>query len=181
MLKVAYRDLPHKTEFEGVILNLNDKSSIEAVYRILINPAKSYNPNAVIDGILVVEMILGGVETVLGVFQYPVFGPTVMFGLGGVFVEVLKDVAFRVAPFGLDEARRMINEICGRELLNGVRGAKASDTEALAKSLSNLSVFVANNSDFIHSIEINPFIVMSEGGVAADALIISREKSSGKN
>ena len=104
-----------------------------------------------------------------------------MFGLGGVFVEVLKDVAFRVAPFGLDEARRMINEICGRELLNGVRGAKASDTEALAKSLSNLSVFVANNSDFIHSIEINPFIVMSEGGVAADALIISREKSSGKN
>ena len=82
-------------------------------------------PDARIDGVIVAEMVSGGIETVMGVVSDPVFGPAVMFGLGGVFVEVLKDVTFRLAPFGMDEARRMIEEIQGRAMLDGVRGAPA--------------------------------------------------------
>jgi len=109
------------------------------------------------------------------VVRDPVFGPVVMFGIGGVFVEVLKDVTFRVAPFGADEARRMIDGIRGRAMLDGVRGAPPSDIDALADALSKLSVFAAANAETVESIDVNPFIVLPKGAVAVDALIIPRE------
>ena len=117
-------------------------------------------------------MITGGIETVLGVTKDPVFGPTVMFGLGGVFVEVLKDVTFRVAPFGPKEAHRMIDEIRGRAVLDGARGAPPADIDALANAISTLSIFAAENSDTIQTIDINPFLALPKGAVAVDALII---------
>ena len=172
VLKVASPNIPHKTEIGGVLLNLTTKEEVEEGYKKLITSVQSNAPEAKIDGIIVAEMISGGIETVLGVTNDPVFGPTVMFGLGGVFVEVLKDVAFRVAPFGTEEARRMIDEIRGRAVLDGARGAPPADIEALANAISALSIFAAENSDNIQTIDINPFIVLPKGAVAVDALII---------
>ncbi len=119
----------------------------------------------------------GGVETILGVQRDPLFGPAVMFGLGGVFVEVLGDVVFRLAPFGLDEARRMIREIKGFKLLEGVRGAPPADLEALAEALVRLSVLAAAEQARIEGIDVNPFLVLPEGqgAVALDALIVLRQ------
>ena len=172
VLKVASPNIPHKTEIGGVLLNLTTKEEVEEGYKKLITSVQSNAPEAKIDGIIVAEMISGGIETVLGVNNDPVFGPTVMFGLGGVFVEVLKDVAFRVAPFGTEEARRMIDEIRGRAVLDGARGAPPADIEALANAISALSIFAAENSDNIQTIDINPFIALPKGAVAVDALII---------
>ena len=97
-----------------------------------------------------------------------------MFGLGGVFVEVLKDVSFRLAPFGIDEAHRMIDEIRGRAMLDGVRGAPPADLDALADALARLSVFADANAGRLESIDINPFIALPRGGAAVDALIVPR-------
>ena len=172
VLKVASPDIPHKTEIGGVFINLTTKEEVEESYQKLITNVQSNAPKAKIDGIIVAEMITGGIETVLGVTKDPVFGPTVMFGLGGVFVEVLKDVTFRVAPFGPEEAHRMIDEIRGRAVLDGARGAPPADLDALANTISRLSIFAAENSDTIQTIDINPFLALPKGAVAVDALII---------
>ena len=172
VLKVASPDIPHKTEIGGVLLNLTTKEEVEESYQKLITNVQSNAPKAKIDGIIVAEMITGGIETVLGVTKDPVFGPTVMFGLGGVFVEVLKDVTFRVAPFGPEEAHRMIDEIRGRAVLDGARGAPPADLDALANAISKLSIFAAENSDTIQTIDINPFLALPKGALAVDALII---------
>ena len=172
VLKIASPDIQHKTEIGGVLLNLTSKEEVEAGYYKLMGNVEVGAPNAKVEGIIVAEMVSGGVETVLGVTRDPVFGPTVMFGLGGVFVEVFKDITFRVAPFGVEEAHRMIDEIRGRAILDGVRGAPAVDIEALAKAISALSIFAAANADTIETIDINPFLVLPKGAVALDALII---------
>ena len=119
-------------------------------------------------------MITDGVETVLGVINDPIFGPAVMFGLGGVFVEVLGDVTFRLAPFDITEAHRMISEIKGIKMLHGARGAQPSDINSIAEALVNLSVFAHENAEKISSIDINPFMVRpnGEGAAGVDALII---------
>ena len=128
------------------------------------------------DGVLVAPMVAGGVETILGVQRDPLFGPAVMFGLGGVFVEALDDVVFRLAPFGLDEARRMIREIKGFKVLQGLRGAPPADLDALAEALARLSALAATGAERIESIDVNPFLVLPEGqgAVALDALIVPR-------
>jgi len=172
VMKIASPDLPHKTEIGGVLLNIDDEQSIRDGHATLIERASTAKPDAQIDGVIVAEMIKGGVETVMGVVRDPVFGPVVMFGIGGVFVEVLKDVSFRVAPFGVDEAHRMIDQIRGRAMLDGVRGAPPSDIAALADALSRLSVFAAANAESIESIDVNPFIVLPKGAAAVDALIV---------
>ena len=177
VLKVASPDIPHKTEIGGVLLNLTTKEEVEESYQKLITNVQSNAPKAKIDGIIVAEMITGGIETVLGVTKDPVFGPTVMFGLGGVFVEVLKDVTFRVAPFGPEEAHRMIDEIRGRAVLDGARGAPPADLNALANAISKLSIFAAENSDTIQTIDINPFLALPKGALAVDALIIPSSAS----
>lgn len=133
-------------------------------------------PKAAIEGCLLAPMIDGGVETIIGVSSDPVFGPIIMFGLGGVLVEVLEDVSFRAAPFGVAEAHRMIDEIKGRKVLDGVRGAPAADVGALAAALSQLSLFAAANADRIESIDANPFLVREKGcgAMALDAVIITK-------
>lgn len=172
VLKIASPDITHKTEIGGVLVNVDGPDAVAEGFATLMERARSARPDAAIDGVIVAAMVSGGVETVLGVVRDPLFGPAVMFGLGGVFVEVLKDVTFRLAPFGVDEARRMIEEIKGRAMLDGVRGAPPSDIDALAEALSRLSVFAAANADRIESIDINPFIVLPDGAIAVDALIV---------
>lgn len=174
VLKIVSPDILHKTEIGGVLIGINDADAVREGYDAILSRAVAAYPDAVIEGILVSEMISGGVETVLGVSRDPVFGPTVMFGLGGVFVEVLKDVTFRIAPFGNDEAHRMIDEIKGRAVLDGVRGAPPADIDALATALARLSVFAAENADTLESIDINPFVVLPEGACALDAVIVPR-------
>ncbi len=178
-LKIASPDILHKTEIGGVLLNVEGGAAVADGARTLLRRAAERAPEARIDGVLVSGMVAGGVETVLGAVCDPVFGPAVMFGLGGVFVEALEDVSFRLAPFGVDEAHRMIGEIRGRAVLDGVRGAPPADLDALAGALARLSVFAAANAGRIESVDINPFIALPEGGAAADALIVPRADRAG--
>ncbi len=175
VMKIASPDIQHKTEIGGVLLGLDSEADVRQAYQTLTSRAATARPDARLDGILVGEMVDGGVETVLGVVNDPVFGPAVMFGLGGVFVEVLKDVVFRLAPFGLDEAHRMIDQIQGRAMLDGVRGQAPADRQALAQALASLSVYAATHADKIESIDINPFIVQADGAIAVDALIVTQQ------
>ena len=173
-LKIVSSDILHKTEMGGVALNLNNTNDIENAFNRITEAGKTHYPNAEIDGVIVSEMITDGVETVLGVINDPIFGPAVMFGLGGVFVEVLGDVTFRLAPFDITEAHRMISEIKGIKMLHGARGAQPSDINSIAEALVNLSVFAHENAEKISSIDINPFMVRpnGEGAAGVDALII---------
>ena len=176
VLKIVSADIQHKSDIGGVKLNLQSVDEVRAGYQTIMAAVGRRAKNAAIDGVLVAPMISGGVETIMGVHRDPVFGPVVLFGLGGIFVEVLRDVTFRVAPFGLDEAHRMIDEVRGRALLDGVRGQPAADVDALALGLCQLSVFAAAHADVIESIDINPFLVKSkgEGAIAVDALILTQ-------
>ena len=132
VLKIVSPDIEHKTEIGGVIVGVADRAGVEAGHATLMQRAAEHRPDAAIEGVLVAPMARKGVEVIVGVSRDPVFGPAVMFGLGGVHVEVLKDVTFRLAPFGRDEAFRMIDGIRGRAMLDGVRGALPSDVDALA-------------------------------------------------
>jgi hypothetical protein len=128
-------------------------------------------------------MVKGGVEMILGVQNDAVFGPVVMLGLGGIFVEVLRDVTFRIAPFGVEEARHMIAELRGAAILEGARGQPPCDVEALAEALSRLSVFAAAQRNQFTSIDVNPLLVRPKGqGTAAlDALILTPTATSGED
>ena len=178
-LKVASADIAHKSDVGGVMLRLGDAKAVEAGYAALIKRVQKARPKARLDGVLVAPMISGGVEVILGVNRDPTFGPVVMFGLGGVLVEVLKDVTFRLAPFGEDEAHAMIREVKGFPILKGVRGQPAADIGALAKALARLSVFAAAHGERLDSIDINPMIVLprGKGAFAVDALIVPRRQT----
>jgi succinyl-CoA synthetase beta subunit len=177
-LKINSPDIAHKSEIGGVLLNVATPEAAAVGYRTLIERARAAAPKARLDGVLVAPMITDGVETILGVKRDPVFGPVVMFGLGGIFVEVLKDVALRIAPFGLEEARAMIREIQGFPLLDGARGRPKADVEAAAQALSRLSLYAAAMGDRLDSIDINPFIVRpaGKGALAVDALVVPAGK-----
>jgi len=176
VLKIASADIAHKSEIGGVLIGLQDEAQVREGFRTLMQRAGTHAPQARLDGVVVARLAGRGVETILGVVRDPVFGAVVMFGLGGVFVEAFKDVAFRVAPFGTDEARAMINEVKGRVLLTGLRGQPPSDENALADAIAALSVYAARHEADIESIDINPFVVLpqGQGGLALDALIVPR-------
>lgn len=174
VLKIVSPDILHKTDVGGVALSLQDGDAVAEAFTLTTDRARAAVPNARIEGCLVAPMIRGGVETILGVQRDPVFGPVVMFGLGGVLVEVMRDVSFRVAPFDEAEALRMIGETRASAVLRGVRGAPAADVATLARALSRLSLFAAAHADTILSIDVNPFLVLpqGEGAVALDAVIL---------
>jgi acyl-CoA synthetase (NDP forming) len=174
-LKVASKDIPHKSEIGGVALDLRDKEAVATAYAALRGRAAQHAPKARLDGILVSPMLRGGVETILGVNRDPVFGPVVVFGLGGIFVEIMKDSVLRLAPFGRDTAMEMIRSIKGFPLLDGARGKPKMDLEALADALAKLSAYAAANAGKIESIDVNPFIVLPQGAMAVDALIVPRK------
>ncbi len=172
-MKIVSPDILHKTEIGGVRLNLASADAVRGAFAAITDAARNRAPRAAISGCLVAPMLTGGVETILGIHMDPVFGPLVMFGLGGVLVEVLEDVSFRVAPFDDGEAHRMIDEIKGRAVLDGVRGAPAADIDALAAALATLSRFAATQADRLLSVDLNPFVVLprGEGAVALDAVL----------
>ena len=171
-LKVLSPDLAHKSEAGGVRLNLADVASVAQAWDAMMAKVRAKAPDARIDGALLAPMVTGGVETVLGIHRDPVFGPVAMFGLGGVFVEVLKDVAFALAPLTRDAARALILSVKGSALLQGARGRPAVDLDALADALVALSRFAVAHAEDVASVEINPFIALPQGGVGVDAVIL---------
>lgn len=176
VLKIASPDIAHKTEIGGVVVGVKSEQEARTAGAAVLERARQAQPTAQIEGILVAPMAGEGLEVIAGVARDPVFGPVVMFGLGGIFVEVLQDVTFRSAPFGVAEARRMIREIRGHSMFDGVRGKRPTDIGPLAKMLSALSVFAAINADTIESIDLNPIRLLEDGArpVALDALIVPR-------
>lgn len=177
-MKVVSGDIQHKSDIGGVILNVKDADAAGTAFDTIIANAKAHVPDAALDGVLVAPMAPQGIETIVGVMRDPVFGPVVMFGLGGVLVEVLKDVTFSIAPFDEKDAMAMIRRIKGYPILEGVRGGGRSDIEALAKVLSDLSRFAARNADAIESLDLNPLRILpgKGGAVALDAVIVPRRK-----
>ncbi len=173
-MKIASADIAHKTEIGGVLLNVDGMDDVRSGFETLMERARTARPDAQVDGVIVSEMAGEGVETVIGVQIDPTFGPMVMFGLGGVFVEVLQDVSFRLAPFGLGEARAMIAETKGAKLLEGVRGGRPVDSEALAEALARISVFAAANAERLETVDLNPVLVREHRVLALDALIIPK-------
>jgi acyl-CoA synthetase (NDP forming) len=176
-LKVQSPDISHKTEARAVRLGIAADGELAAAYDEVIANARAYRKGARIEGVLVQEMAEGGVEAILGVANDPLFGPAVMFGLGGIFAEVLKDVSFRLAPVTASVAREMVEEIAAYPVLAGARGRPRADVNALVDAIVRLSALAVDLKDCIAELDINPLFVSAEGkGVkAADALIKPRQ------
>ncbi len=176
-LKVDSPDIPHKTEAGAVFLNLASADEVRKAYAAILQNAGDYKPDARINGVLVQEMLPEGIEVIIGVTKDPVFGPTIMFGLGGIFVEVLKDVSFRVAPLSRGDALDMIKEIKGYQVLKGVRGRPPADIEALTSVIMKISTLATALKDQVKELDINPLVVYPEGkGVkVADAMVVIKE------
>jgi acetyltransferase len=179
VLKVDSPDILHKSEANAIRVGVGSKEEITQIYDELIDNARKYNSNARINGISVQEMIQGGSEVMIGMSQDPQFGPTIAFGLGGIFVEILKDISLRVAPLSPADAEQMVKEIKGYPILTGVRGKRRSDIEAIVDVLQKISRMAQDWKGTISEIDINPLIVFDEGrGVkAADALIVLKKFS----
>jgi acetate---CoA ligase (ADP-forming) len=178
VMKILSPYILHKSEIGGVLLNITNEASVRDGFDVLISRAGKHCPNARIDGVLVAKQLTGGVECILGVHRDPVFGPIAMFGLGGIFVEIMKDVVLHRCPFGEDVALNLIRSIKGAPLLLGARGGPVVDVVALAKMLSNLSIFAAAQSQWT-SIDLNPVVALpvdqGGGAFALDAAIVLAE------
>jgi acyl-CoA synthetase (NDP forming) len=172
-IKVQSPDISHKTEARAVKLGIQSDAQLAAAYDEVLANAKAYNSEAKLEGVLVQEMLSGGIEAILGITNDPLFGPAVMFGLGGIFAEIMKDVSFRLAPVTPAMAREMIAEIKGYSLLTGARGQAHADVDALADAIVRLSALAVDLTDQVAELDINPLFVMEKGkGVkAVDALI----------
>ena len=173
-MKILSPDLEHKTEGDAVALGIAPEDAA-GEHDALLARARAYDSHAEIRGTLLAPMV-GGVECILGMRRDPVFGPVVMVGTGGILAEVVNDVAFRKAPIDHAEAKRMITELAGAKVLEGVRGRPRCDMDALAGAIAALSRFAAAHADVVESVDVNPFVVLpeGEGGLALDALIIER-------
>lgn len=171
VMKIVSPDILHKTDAKGVILNVDSETKAQQAYNTLLVNAKEYNDKADIFGVMLTPMLAGGVECIIGSNYDTTFGPTIMFGLGGIFVEVLKDVAFRVAPINAPEANRMLHEIKGYPLLEGVRGQKGVDISALADAVIRTSYMASELSD-VAEIDLNPVFATEDGLDIVDARIV---------
>ena len=178
VLKIVSPDILHKSDAGGVKVNLRDEAAVRAAFAMIMQNAKNYKADADIHGILVAEMAPAGTEVICGSTNDPQFGPTVMFGLGGIFVEVLKDVTFRVAPISEEVALEMLPEIRCYPILQGVRGEKRRDQEALAGVLSRLSQLVSDFEDDIAETDANPVLLYEagKGCRVVDARIILKKR-----
>jgi acyl-CoA synthetase (NDP forming) len=171
VLKVSSVDITHKSDAGGVKVNLKDKAAVETAFEEIMASARAKFPNAVIEGVSVQKMAKPGLEIIIGVSEDPNFGPVMMFGLGGVLVEILKDVSFRIIPIEKPDAVDMIGEIQGKKLLDGYRGQDPVDKACIEGMLLSLSDFV-NKTPGIAEIDMNPVFAYKDGAVVVDARII---------
>jgi acetyl coenzyme A synthetase (ADP forming)-like protein len=172
VMKIVSPQILHKTDAGGVVIGIKNKEEAKTAFNDIVQGAKKFNPDAVIDGVMVEKMADRGGEVILGMSRSS-FGPLLMFGLGGIFVEVFQDVVFRLGAIGRNEARRMIREIKGYKLLDGFRGRPKSDIEALERAVVSLSDMAANHPE-IKEMDINPLLVhpAGQGITVADCRII---------
>jgi acyl-CoA synthetase (NDP forming) len=172
-VKAVSRDIPHKSEVGGVRLGVTDHAGVTDAIRAIRNTVAGHRPDANIEGFIIAEMITDGLETLIGMVRDPSFGPVVAFGLGGIATEVLRDLSYRVAPFGVDQARAMIAELRSASLFAAFRGRGELDTDALAEAIARVSVLAAQEPR-IAELDINPLFVRprGKGVVAADALLV---------
>ena len=169
-MKIISKDILHKTDVGGIALNVSTGNEVDYEYENIIDNARRLMPEADIDGVLVQEMVTGGQETIVGVSRDPQFGPLILFGLGGIYVEILKDVSFRIAPVSTMDVKKMLGEVKSYLLLKGVRGEKAKDVEAIEDTIMRVSQLVTDFTEIVE-MDINPLMVKDEtkGVVAADA------------
>lgn len=177
VMKVQSAGIPHKTEAGGVRVGVADPQAVARAYDEIIASAGRHAPDAVIDGVLVQEMVHGAVEVIVGVTDDPVFGPALMFGLGGIHAEVMKDVSFRLAPVTPAEVQAMLREVRAFALLDGARGAAPADVDALADAVARVAALAIDLQGTLAELDINPLFVLPKGqGVrAGDALIRLKE------
>jgi acyl-CoA synthetase (NDP forming) len=171
VLKIVSPDIIHKSDAGGVKVGVRNAKEVESAYKEIIKNVKRHDSKAKIVGILVQEMAPSGTEVIVGSIKDPQFGPTIMFGLGGVFVEVLKDVTFRIAPVSENEAAEMISEVKAYPLLKGYRNMPAADLKAINKILLNTSKLVMDHQE-IKELDLNPIMVYEKGAKTVDARII---------
>lgn len=173
VMKILSPDILHKSDIGAVKLNIQDADGVRQAYADILEAAKTHAPEAQITGVLVAKQLSGGVECLMGINVDPTFGPVAVFGLGGVFVELLNDVALKACPFGPDTAREMIQSIRSADILQGARGTEPADIDALAEMLSQLSIFASGAGDRLVSIDLNPVLAMpkGQGAYALDAVI----------
>ncbi|MEM2214942.1 MAG: acetate--CoA ligase family protein [Candidatus Nezhaarchaeales archaeon] len=171
VVKIVSEDIIHKTDVGCVVTGVNNVEDLKKAYEKVVENALKHNPRATIRGVLIEEMVPKGVEVAVGGLRDPEFGPAVMFGLGGVFIEVMRDVSFRVAPVSEEDAEEMIREIKGFKLLQGYRGMEPVDLKALINIVVNASRLLIENEE-IHQLDLNPIIASRSGAKAVDARVI---------
>jgi acyl-CoA synthetase (NDP forming) len=171
VMKIASADVVHKSDAGGVKLGLKTAAQVGKAYDDIMKSIKAAFPNAKIEGVSVQTMARPGVEVIIGMSKDAQFGPVLMFGLGGVLVEILKDVAFRIVPLVKRDAKEMIREIKGFPLLQGYRGSEPVDVDNLESMLLKVSEFV-DKTPAIKEIDLNPIFAYKDGAVAVDARVI---------
>mgnify|MGYP000317884841 FL=1 len=171
VLKIVSPDVTHKSDVGGVRLGLDSPETVTAAFAEISEAVKRHEPNARIEGVAVQKMARPGIEVIVGMSKDPQFGPVLMFGLGGVLVEVLKDVSFRIVPLEPRDARQMVREIKGFPVLQGFRGQEPADLEALEKLLLKVSAFVDAHPE-IEELDLNPVFAYKDGALAVDARIV---------
>jgi len=171
VLKIVSQDVIHKSDAGGVIVNLKTKEDVQTAYARILENVQKYKADARITGILVQEMAAQATEVIIGSIKDPQFGQTLMFGLGGIFVELLKDVTFRVAPITEQEAAEMIVGVKAYPLLNGYRNTPAADVKALVNLLMCVSKLVMDHPE-IKELDLNPVMAYEKGATTVDARII---------
>jgi acyl-CoA synthetase (NDP forming) len=171
VLKIVSPDITHKSDVGGVKVDLGDADAVRAAYGEIVAAAKAARPDARVVGVAVQRMAAPGTEVIVGMSKDPQFGPVLMFGLGGILVEVLKDVAFRIVPLEPRDAKQMIEEIKGYPVLQGVRGQPPADQAALEGLILRLSEFVEAHPE-IEELDLNPVFAYADSCVAVDARIV---------
>ena len=171
VLKIVSPDIAHKSDIGGVKVGLEDDAAVVTAFNEIMVNAKKASPGAEIEGIAVQRMAPEGTEVIVGMTTDAQFGPVVMFGLGGIMVEVLKDVSFRVVPVTERDARQMIDEIRGRAILDGVRGLPSADKAAITSAILKVSEFVEQNPEVLE-LDLNPMRVYPDSAIAVDARIV---------
>ena len=171
VMKIVSPDIIHKTDAGGVKINIKDEKEAKLAYQEIISKAKEYNKNAEISGVIAYAMVPQGTEIIIGMMKDPHFGPVIMFGLGGIFVEILKDISFRILPIEERDAREMISEIKGYEILKGARGNPPRDIQAIKEVLMKVSQLTMENPE-INEIDLNPIFVFEKGLQIVDARMI---------
>ncbi len=171
VLKVVSPQITHKSDVGGVELDLASAGDVRAAFDRIVAAARQHAPDATIDGVAVQRMEPPGIEVIVGMTKDPQFGPVLMFGLGGILVEVLKDVAFRVVPLTERDARQMVHEIKGYPLLEGYRGHEPADVAKLEQLVMQVSAFVEQHPE-VAELDLNPVFAYKDGAIAVDARIV---------